>query len=126
VGEHQNIIDILRREYDYHMDQAKRIKAMLEIAGQPKHLLPQSALTSAPQKQKVQWKAEILKLFKVHGEINTSELPIKLSEKGIYQAGTKRGLGIIYSTLSRMAKDGILEKVSRGTYRIINEIPPPV
>jgi hypothetical protein len=122
--EHQNIIDILRREYDYHMDQAKKIKVMLEIAGQKKYLLPQSAPVPAAQKQKVQWKAEILNLFKAHGEINTSELPIKLSEKGIYQAGTEKGLGLIYSTLSRMAKDGILEKIDRGTYRI-REISPP-
>ena len=125
---HIDITDLLIREREYHIKQIEKIDAMLRAADAPINEEKKETSTKTDESQvaskrdrTIPWKAEIHNLFEIHKRLTTEEVRNKLIEKGIPEANSDRGRNNIYSTISRMASDGFLEKDEHGVYEYKQE-----
>ena len=114
-----DVIEVLEREKEYYLDQIKRINiALSALRGESIE-----TKTDTTPTRKIEWTAEIVKLFDEYDELNLKQVREKLSEKGITEALDEKYRSTINTTLNRKAKDGILFKTENGGYRKRHEKP---
>jgi len=114
-----DIIEILESEKEYYADQIRRVNvAIAALKGEI--ITAESYSSSSSQSQqirKVRWTGEIRKIYNTGVELDLEQLRDRLAENGIVEALSDSGKNSIYSTISRLAGKGYLEKTGFGTYR---------
>jgi hypothetical protein len=116
-----DVLEILEREKEYHLEQIKRINIALSAL---KGELPQNVVESEKtplKRRKVQWKIEIDKLFEISDVLTVDEIQQQLVEKGIDAAEGAKAKSAITTTLIRKAKKGELKKIRTATFGVIKE-----
>ena len=107
-----DFIKLLEEEKIHCQEQLKRINLALKVfKGETSE-----KGSGQPIKRTVPWKAKIKKLFQQYDKLTTENIIEKLAESGIAEVLEDKGKNAVYSTLSRMAKDGILDKLENGKY----------
>ena len=113
-----DVIEILEMEKKYHADQIRRINLAITAL---KGGAVGEELTSQPSPQKtsrkIQWTAEIKKIFEGGDVLTIEQVREKLTERGIVEAMTEKGKNSIYSTFSRLKKSGYFEQPEYGKYQ---------
>jgi hypothetical protein len=116
-----DVLEILEKEKEYYLEQIKRINiALAALKGE----LPQDVVENKKilhKKGKVQWKAEIDKLYETNNVFTVDEIQDQLIENGIVEAKGAKGKSSISTTLIRKTKKGELKKISAGTYSVVNK-----
>lgn len=107
-----DVIEVLKRERDYHMEQLKRINMALavlegEVTGN---------IDDKPEKRKIEWTAEIIKLFDECDRLDFDQVRQKLAERGVTEAVENRYRNTVYTTLKRKVDENVLSKGADGCY----------
>ena len=116
TGKRPDVITMLEKEREYHLDQVKRINIALAA------LTGATTTTEKPAAQKtynVGWAAAIDALFESTDEwLDLQQIRNKLAENGLPGAIEDKNRNTVYSTLIRKAtKTKTLEKSEDGKYR---------
>ena len=110
-----DIVSLLEKEREYHLDQVKRINIALQA-------LTGTVTTDKPCQPKahnIGWAASIENLFDQTSEwLDLQQIRDKLAENGLPEALDDKNRNTIYSTLIRKVnKTKTLEKDEKGRYR---------
>lgn len=112
-----DVIDLLKKEREYHLEQVQRINNALAAFEGELTKTNLGSSKSVSKAHKIQWTAPAREVFDTGVEITTEQLREKLAEKGIVEALDDSYKNSIYATVSRLAKSGYIEKTENGTYR---------
>jgi hypothetical protein len=104
-----DVLNILRKEQQWHLQQIRRIHLAIEAA--------KNIDKNQTPPRKISWQSEIEKTFEIQDELRPLEVIEMLIQNGITDAAIPEKRMNIYATLARMNKNGHLEKIDRGTYR---------
>lgn len=108
----------LENERKYHLEQIERINTALDA------LKGHSATTrpahSNRKKRRVAWAKEITNIFKgrISEQLSPAEIRDALFNKGITEVNSQSNRNAIYTTLTRLTRKGVLEKIEAGLYQI--------
>ena len=119
-----DVVDVLKREKEYYVQQIKRINVALSaLRGEPPEQEP--GTTKRKRTKPIAWTAEIREIFEDGLELNMKELRNRLVERGYVEANEQSGKNSVYSTVSRMISNGHLEKTDTG-YRKKQQTLSPI
>jgi hypothetical protein len=107
-----DVIEVLKKERDYHMEQVKRINmALAVLEGEVTR-----TTDDKPETRKIEWTAEILKLFDEFEQLDFEQARNKLAERGVPEGLESRYRNTIYTTLKRKVDEGVLVKGANKVY----------
>jgi len=112
--ENLDVVELLEKKQEHHLEQLKRIKlALAALKGDVKPSKSNVAIHP-----KTPWTEKVMELLDKNNEgMNLDQILNDLAEGGIVEALDPKNRQTIYSTLSRGLKKGVLEKVGYGVYR---------
>ena len=112
-----DVIQILEKEKQYHIDQIKRINVAIKALTDGTEAIQRVETTT----RQVSWSAEISKLFDDFGELSFNEIRNKLIEKGITKAVEDKYRSTIQATVRRKVLGKELEQTPKGAYRRVKK-----
>ncbi len=105
-----DVIEVLEKEREYHLEQVKRINmALAALKGQVT-----KAEDNRPESRRIEWTTEIVRLFDTGEELDLEQVRQALANRGTPEALEPRFRNTVYTTLMRKVQDKTLTKTGRA------------
>ena len=118
VVENSDIVTYLKEKKMFHLGELNKISAALSAIETSSTQSKDVAIKKPGARRKTKWSQEITKIFKGRSGERITPLDIRetLLSQGVIAVDAPGNKNVIYTTLTRLVKKGVIDKIKVGVY----------